>query len=76
LQALTGLLYSGYGPPGDFCYDIFCNPVPVQVWQRIQYQLARAHILNLLLQDDPNLFDYNVQWVVDTFGNYINWSED
>ena len=25
----TGALYNGYGPPGGFCFDIFCGDDPV-----------------------------------------------
>ena len=28
----TGVLYNGYGPPGGFCWDQFCNDDPIMVW--------------------------------------------
>jgi hypothetical protein len=27
----TGVLPNGYGPPGSFCYDIFCADPPIMV---------------------------------------------
>lgn len=27
----TGVLYNGYGPPGGFCWDQFCNDDPIMV---------------------------------------------
>jgi len=28
---LTGLLPNGYGPPGSFCFDLFCDDAPIMV---------------------------------------------
>ena len=27
----AGVLYTGYGPPGGFCWDQFCRDDPIQV---------------------------------------------
>ena len=27
----TGVLYSGYGPPSGFCWDVRCSDTPIQV---------------------------------------------
>lgn len=27
----TGVLFNGYGPPGGFCFDVFCSDDPIQV---------------------------------------------
>ena len=46
-QIFTGVTYSGYGPPGGFCFDQKCVDPPIQ--------------------DDPRLFDMNVQDRVNLF---------
>ncbi|XP_055954551.1 lysosomal alpha-mannosidase [Patella vulgata] len=30
-ELFTGALFDGYGPPGDFCWDIRCNSDPIMV---------------------------------------------
>ena len=30
-EIFTGVLYSGYGPPGGFCFDQFCADQPIMV---------------------------------------------
>ena len=29
-EIFTGVLFYGYGPPGGFCWDVFCSDEPIQ----------------------------------------------
>ena len=70
-ELFTGVLYYGYGPPPGFCFDVHCRSEPIQVGITITLTPSHPHTVTPS-QDDPNLFDYNVDQKVKDFTNAIN----
>ncbi len=45
----AGVLYTGYGPPGGFCWDQFCHDDPVQVPVECHDLPAANYLFNFII---------------------------
>ena len=39
----TGILFNGYSPPDHFCYDIYCNDVPIKDNPNLQVVFVKLY---------------------------------
>lgn len=79
LQIFTNAFPVHYSPPTGFHFEVFDDFVPVQVLMFNKYYFSQIlcdslvkllpHLLNFVLQDNPLLFDYNVEQRVNDFIN-------
>jgi hypothetical protein len=50
-----GAFQSGnYGPPDDFCFDTFCDDLPIQDDKNIEVKCLRPHVIARHDQSDVN----------------------